>query len=505
MANLKHINLLRQGVEKWNRWRQKNSGTRPDLSGALISGVEIDESDFSDNTKQVLVNNVNLHCVDFSNTDLSGAYLHFVDLQDANLYKGILVEASLIEAGFRNADMRKALMTEADLSGAFLASANLNESNLCRVNLSNAYLLGTRLNSANIRGGNLTRAYCMGADFSSANLCEADLTEALLRGTQLLKTNLTAATLTGAHVQDWNTNNGTRLDDVLCEYVYLKSALTEKEEGFEWIGLERRPRDPNKIFAPREFESLFKVSIDTVDLIFREGINWQAFFQSFQELKSKYSNDLSIQAVERKNGEDFVVRLEVSPEVNKEIVEIQAKELYTHERKLLEDKYRAELHIKECEIESYKRESANMMKIAELLAGKPITIEAKAVAESQSDSDTFRNDLRQAKIGNFANQVLDSARQQTNQYNYDSSDKQTLAEAAEEIQKLLVQLEQANPSATYSEMIAYVNDETTPILKRRTTSALKACGEAAIDEFVLENKFLKVLKATVKGWLEEKH
>lgn len=83
-----------------------------------------------------------------------------------------------------------------------------------------------------------------------------------------------------------------------------------------------------------------------------------------------------------------------------------------------------------------------------------------------------------------------------------SEQKQTLAKAAEEIQKLLMQLEQINSSATQSEMIAYVNDETTPSLKRRTSSALKACGEAAIDEFVLKNKFLKVIKATVKGWLE---
>ncbi|PHV61591.1 hypothetical protein [Cyanobacterium aponinum] len=83
-----------------------------------------------------------------------------------------------------------------------------------------------------------------------------------------------------------------------------------------------------------------------------------------------------------------------------------------------------------------------------------------------------------------------------------SEPKQALASATEEIQKLLRQLELINPSATQSEMITYVNDETTPSLKRRTSSALKACGEAFIDEFVLENKFLKVIKAIVKGWLE---
>lgn len=111
----------------------------------------------------------------------------------------------------------------------------------------------------------------------------------------------------------------------------------------------------------------------------------------------------------------------------------------------------------------------------------------------QKDGDTY-NVGQAGAVGKYA-------RSDGNTF-IQSEQKQTLAEAAEEIQKLLRQLEQTNPSATQSEMIAYVNDETTPSLKRRTSSALKACGEAAIDEFVLENKFLKVIKATVKGWLE---
>ena len=111
----------------------------------------------------------------------------------------------------------------------------------------------------------------------------------------------------------------------------------------------------------------------------------------------------------------------------------------------------------------------------------------------QKDGDTY-NVGQAGAVGKYA-------RSDGNTF-IQTEQKQTLVEAAEEIQKLLRQLEQTNSSATQSEMIAYVNDETTPSLKRRTSSALKACGEAAIDEFVLENKFLKVVKATVKGWLE---
>lgn len=79
--------------------------------------------------------------------------------------------------------------------------------------------------------------------------------------------------------------------------------------------------------------------------------------------------------------------------------------------------------------------------------------------------------------------------------------KTTLAEAAEEVQQLLEQLEQTNPSATDAEKISYVNDETTPSFKRRVIGALQASGEAAIEEF-LDNPYVSVGKAIVKGWVK---
>ncbi|MEJ6486500.1 hypothetical protein N0Y54_35455 [Nostoc punctiforme UO1] len=123
-------------------------------------------------------------------------------------------------------------------------------------------------------------------------------------------------------------------------------------------------------------------------------------------------------------------------------------------------------------------------------------------SESQSNSESFKNDLRGANVGNFANQVSGNARQQANQHIHLSESKKTLAEAAEEIQQLLKQLEQTNPTATELEKVAYVNDETTPSFKRRVAGALQASGETAIDEFILENKYLKVVKAAIKGWLQ---
>ncbi|MDZ7969650.1 MAG: hypothetical protein RM368_32705 [Nostoc sp. DedSLP03] len=61
---------------------------------------------------------------------------------------------------------------------------------------------------------------------------------------------------------------------------------------------------------------------------------------------------------------------------------------------------------------------------------------------------------------------------------------------------------QAPQTNTEAEKLDQAHDETTPSFKRRVVGALLAAGETAIDEFVLDNKYLKVAKAAVKGWLQ---
>ena len=36
MANPEHLEILKQGVEAWNQWREQNPQTKPDLSGAIL-------------------------------------------------------------------------------------------------------------------------------------------------------------------------------------------------------------------------------------------------------------------------------------------------------------------------------------------------------------------------------------------------------------------------------------------------------------------------------------
>jgi hypothetical protein len=86
--------------------------------------------------------------------------------------------------------------------------------------------------------------------------------------------------------------------------------------------------------------------------------------------------------------------------------------------------------------------------------------------------------------------------------NYSCESQQALSEAASEIQRLLKQLEETNQTASELEQVAYVNIAAKPALKQRAIAALKEGGETAIEEFFLDNKYLKVGKAVIKGWLQ---
>ena len=47
-ANQEHLDILKQGVDEWNKWRDENSEIRPDLSGADFRGANLYEAKVSD-------------------------------------------------------------------------------------------------------------------------------------------------------------------------------------------------------------------------------------------------------------------------------------------------------------------------------------------------------------------------------------------------------------------------------------------------------------------------
>ena len=77
MANEEHVNLLKDGVDAWNKWRKEHPDTRPDLTGANLTGA-------------------NLTGASLSGADLSGAFLLTTDLREADLRGADLSKATLL-------------------------------------------------------------------------------------------------------------------------------------------------------------------------------------------------------------------------------------------------------------------------------------------------------------------------------------------------------------------------------------------------------------------------
>ena len=185
---------------------------------------------------------------DLSGADLRNANFHQENLQNANLRGANLQFGNLANANFRNANLRNADLRNVNFSGTNLSGADLRNANL-----RNAKLVDTDLSLA---------------DVSGADLSHADLSDADLQAVQALGTDFTQAQLTGVCLGDWNINSQTKLDDVACDFIYLQPNQQE-----------RRPH--NCYFASGEFVTLFQKVLETVDLIFTDGIDWKAFFTSF--------------------------------------------------------------------------------------------------------------------------------------------------------------------------------------------------------------------------------
>ncbi|MBD2616320.1 pentapeptide repeat-containing protein [Nostoc punctiforme FACHB-252] len=398
-ANLSRANLSRANLNGADLRKTKLNGA--DLNGADLNGADLNGADLRKtklngaDLNGADLNGANLSRLDLSRLDLSGTKLNEANLSEANLsgldLSGLdLSGVNLSGANLSGANLSGANLNETNLSGANLSRANLSGANLNKANLSRANLSGANLSRANLSEANLSGLDLSGLDLSGLDLSGANLSGANLSKTQALGTNFTNARFTGACLEYWNINSATKLDNTDCQFIYLKSDEQE-----------RRPSSGE--FAPGEFTKLFQKALETVDLIFADGIDWKAFFQSFEELRRQYNDeDLSIQAIEKKSGGAFVIRLEVSAEANKVAIESHAKELYKTKLLFLEKQYQLELQGKqelifklECDLKHERQTNTNLLGVVKTMAEKEpthkTTIHATNVGFVQSGSGTVSN------------------------------------------------------------------------------------------------------------------
>jgi uncharacterized protein YjbI with pentapeptide repeats len=216
--------------------------------------------------------------------------------------------------------------------------------------------IGKNLKGANLAGADLVGANFTEADLSQATLKGAELQQANLTKTQVLGTEFRQANLTGACLEAWNIDSTTQLDGTLCDYVYLLKPPQE-----------RRPS--SGIFQPGEFTKLFEEVLDTIDLIFQNGIDWKAFVKAFDKVRvDNDGTELTIQSIENKGDGVIVVRVDVPPNTDKEKIHSEFKQTYEETRQQLETQYKQQLNAKDREIEIYEKQNVQMWSAINRLA-----------------------------------------------------------------------------------------------------------------------------------------
>ena len=136
MANPEHLEILKQGVEVWNKWQRDNPDIIPNLIGVDLNGVNLREAYFW---------RANLSGAKIMEADLCGSYFRDAKLRSAYLSGSDLTGTDLSRANLWRARLNGALLSEADLTGA-----DLTGSNLTGADLREAILWGTSLGNINL-------------------------------------------------------------------------------------------------------------------------------------------------------------------------------------------------------------------------------------------------------------------------------------------------------------------------------------------------------------------
>ncbi|WP_392530182.1 pentapeptide repeat-containing protein [Nostoc sp. C117] len=449
-------------------------------------------------TTFAIIGGTSFHSADLTNTNFTGATLKCTDFRNANLVQTIFYNAKMLDyilpgrTYLQNTELYQVLVT------GFGQNKNFDHQNLRGINF---------------QGANLVDASFIGADLSQANLQDADLSRAKLVQTQLNGTDLTAATLTGAYIQDWGITTNTKLDRVRCEYIYMRLPTTEKPDPL------RKPDYHNKVFADGEFGDFIQPIFDTLDLYHNQGVDPRAIAISFKQLaENNPEADLRIVGMEVRGEDKFLLHAKTAPEADKSQLSAEYFETYNEIKALPEREIKLLLAEKDSRIRSLEnfvnqalqRPSfySNVEQVGTMtntpggfsvggsVGGNVNNVQGDGNRVVQGDTTMTGDRNINMGSGNY-NERIEGDYIQGNKYT--AGNKQSLAEAAAEIQKLLKQLEQTNPTATEAQKEAFISAGIAPTKKERLINAFIEGGKGAIEEF-LDNPYVNVAMKIIEGW-----
>ncbi|WP_258040827.1 pentapeptide repeat-containing protein [Pseudanabaena sp. BC1403] len=191
---------------------------------------------------------------------------------------------------------------------------NLQGINLQGANLVKAIFVGANLEEAILKDANLKGARLIGANLNEADLQNADLRKAQLVQAQLDNADLRGANLTAAYIEDWGITTKTRLDDVKCEFAYMR--LPDPDDFDQ--NCRRKPDDDRKKFAEGEFADFIAPMVHTLDLYHNQNVDPRVLALSIRGLYEKHPDaDIRLASIEKKGKKgNILTRLATSEQSN---------------------------------------------------------------------------------------------------------------------------------------------------------------------------------------------
>ena len=186
------------------------------------------------------------------NTIVNIAAKYGTSFQGANL-----TDADFTETKVKNTNLTKANLTRtcwfqvkklrlAAFENTYLENEDLRELVITK-ELQNRNCDGWDLQGINLEGANLRDVSLIGANLSESNLRNADISRAKLVQAHVDKTDFRCANLTGSYIEDWRISPDTKLDNVKCEYIFLRIPTTENPNP------RRLPGNWEETFSEGEF------------------------------------------------------------------------------------------------------------------------------------------------------------------------------------------------------------------------------------------------------------
>ena len=131
MANQEHLDILKQGVDVWNDWRERHPDVQIDLSMTILLKTNLSEYNLSRaDLRFTTLSNSYLLKTNFSEANLSRAELNLAFLNGANLSKANLMRSNLMGANLNLVDFRGAILNGAMLDLASLVSTDFTDATL---------------------------------------------------------------------------------------------------------------------------------------------------------------------------------------------------------------------------------------------------------------------------------------------------------------------------------------------------------------------------------------